>query len=359
MAHSSQDPCPRDPQEVALRVLVPAEPHDPALAERLRALKQRRWLECSVTDRPLGILVEELGRGLNTRFVISSSTAAQPVSLECRGARTTMDALVQLTESVGLHALIDGRGHPRILSEAEFERLPPASKARLGVPALRPPYFPQLEMRMVAVPEKGRLEVDLAHEKQRLRRWLEKDGNRDRVLADTRHLARFHGLEAARGGRGSTAIRWFPHWVTSPDGERFAFSYTNLAGSSGAKEATFPLFEATRHRAGPRHKDDRLLEFIAVNMSERGFHTLDLDRRSLRRARSAVPGEDVLEYRFKKQQAKNFSDLSGRAIGRAMALILDGDLLSAPIFVARIPGVLQLSGLRGDQIDKFLRALDK
>jgi preprotein translocase subunit SecD len=112
-----------------------------------------------------------------------------------------------------------------------------------------------------------------------------------------------------------------------------------------------------RLMGGPKTEDDYLVEFLAVNMKERGFTTMDLIPQSLSKSKAAIGL--ALVYEIQEESAKAFSDLTARNIRRGMAIILDGYLIGAPRIMSRIPGTGQVMGLSEAKIDRVVKALKR
>ncbi len=201
-----------------------------------------------------------------------------------------------------------------------------------------------LAMRIVASPgywAEG-VRFDLAAETKRLRTWLD-GGGRDRVLDDPRALSGYRS--------GTTAIRWFLHRVR-PD-ER-------APGSWRARFTGRPQMKAV-----PLHSEDdwnqgkvpqriealeptqrQLLELVAINMHEVAFAGEDFDpeRTVITNDRERDLGYE-LDYSVVGARAGLYGEFSEKHIGQACAILVNNEVLSAPIFESRIPGVGRLSGL--------------
>ena len=334
------------------RVLIPAKPHAAELAELIADVRKRSRLALSFQETPLGEIVKTISKLSGVHVSASKKTSQKRVTLEARGDLTLIELFDQLTRSGDLYAVVERSGVVRVLSAGEYRRLIDARGGSVGEPVPVPGYYPQIEFRMLAYAEKGKLDVDLTAEKKRLLAWLRQGENRKQVLQNPLRIGSYHGLAPDRGGRLSKGIRWFPYRITARDGKRFSYSHSR----GPYTHATLALFSQERLTDGPKTKDDYLVEFLAVNIKERGFTTMDLNREKLSKSKDQI-GRPVLLYEIKKGTAAAYSDLTARNIRRGMGMILDGYLFSAPTLLSRIPGRGMISGFSEAKIDEIVKAL--
>lgn len=199
--------------------------------------------------------------------------------------------------------------------------------------------------RIVATPQydKGGVTFDLAEEKQRLRTWLNTNDHRNTLRANPLAISAYHALDKDQGGRLSKHLQWFPHKVEvdPTDGTRYETPYSQSAlprfDRSRLHEAVVPLFTLAELGKGPTTMKGPLVEYVPVNMHERGFTLVDLD---LTECWASVDrdGRPVFHYRFKPASDRAFANFSQEYIGFESALIIDGYLISAPWFRTRITG---------------------
>jgi SecDF, P1 head subdomain len=318
----------------------------------LATLRARRHFVLTFHNAPLGEIVKDITRISGVHLSVSKKVAQKTLSLDVRGDLTPIEVFHRLNRTGNTYAVVERSGVVSVLSVEDYRKLVKATGGKVGVPLPVPDYYPQIEFRMLAYSGKGGLEVDLPAEKKRLLAWLEKGTNRQQILEAPHRIAGYLGLAAERGGRLSKDFLWIPYRIESRG--RGAFGYSNTFGHAAA---TLALFSPERLMAGPKTESDYLVEFLAVNMKERAFTTMDLIPRSLAKSKAAI-GLTLL-YEIKEPSAAAYSDLTARNIRRGMAVILDGYLISAPVIMSRIPGSGMVSGLSETKIDRIVKALKR
>lgn len=208
----------------------------------------------------------------------------------------------------------------------------------------------RLEWRIAASADyaAGDVHFQLAAEKERLEAWLAA-GNRDKVLADPKALAAFHA-DAEHGPVAGANLRWFVHRVGADPAAagRWQVAYHSLGG---AGLAVVPLFADTDWNDGTippawqqKPAAERvLLELVAVNMHELSFSSADLDHARTELA-TGNDGQPAVLYAMRGDKAAAYADWTEKNAGQFAAMIWDGEILSLPRFIGRIPGKGQLTG---------------
>ena len=188
--------------------------------------------------------------------------------------------------------------------------------------------------RIVATPqyEKGAVTFDLTAEKKRLETWLSKDDNRDRLLRNPLGISTYHTLGRDAGGRISRHLEWFPHKVKAD----LSDSYSKRAfKKSGLQEHVVVLSEAIDPSKRSSGYYSRLVEYVPINMHERGFGLEDLD---LTRSRASTDqnGTPVFAYHMSPSSAEAYHEVSKEHIGFECALIFRDYVRSVPHFQSPI-----------------------
>lgn len=197
--------------------------------------------------------------------------------------------------------------------------------------------------RVVATPQydKDGVTFDLAKEKTRLEAWLRKNDHRDTLRRDPRMISAYHALDEDKGGRLSKHLQWFPHKVEAHplDNTRYQTPYSESAGlrfeKSHLDEHVVPLFTSAELAKGPKVMKRWLVEYVPVNMHERGFTLADLD---LTGCWTGVDhdGQPVFYYQIKPTAREAYGRFSAEYIGFESALIVEGYVVAVPYFMTRI-----------------------
>ncbi|MBK8976422.1 MAG: protein translocase subunit SecD [Planctomycetes bacterium] len=222
----------------------------------------------------------------------------------------------------------------------------------------------RLEFRMVAYQgyDKDGVTFDLADESQRLKTWLEEPTHRDLVREDPQAISVFNALPADSGGPKSDALRWYPHLVEpSVDNEAVWGRSFALMGLYDSVQA----FDATEFNGGripesmlalPK-AERRLVEFVPVNMHETHFEGEHLDVSAIR-ATLDDQGRPAIAYRMREDKLDAYADWSDEFTGQSSAIILNGEVDSAPRFINRIYGNAQITGdFTKREVDSLVQTL--
>jgi len=192
-----------------------------------------------------------------------------------------------------------------------------------------------LEFRMVARDDYEEAELDLAEERASITKWLD-DGGRERLRRDPAAIAGYKPLDQKK-------VRWVVRRIPRQQ-NRWQYSLTSIPQTKPATVAVFTKEEWNNGRVPPGTKKDAfLLEIIAVNMHERGFTELDLDPTQTRVTTDHADNPAIL-YRIRGEHAAMYADWSAKHKRQASAVIVNGELISAPIFLSKIVGHGMITG---------------
>ncbi len=242
--------------------------------------------------------------------------------------------------------------------EATTVRITTAGAAAGDVAAVRAwiEHPGRLAMRLVADGDyvAGEVRFDLARERGLLQEWLDR-GGRERLLQDPRAIAEHRAA--------SEHLRWFVRRVLPQDersgswGERFV-DVPQLAASTVAAHTdadwnggTMPLRMRERP-AGQRF----LLELVAINLHERHFREQDVDPDSVA-LRIDGASTIAVAYRLRDAAAAEYADFREKFLGKHCAILWSDEVVAAPRFEGRIPGVEHIAGLPGDQARAMAKLL--
>ena len=188
-----------------------------------------------------------------------------------------------------------------------------------------------LEMRILARNDYAEADLGLEQERKRLEAWLGK-GGRAKLQED---LGAIDNYRAAAPDK----IRWVPRKVRANQGQ-WSYSLSQLPATG---EATVRAFtdEQWNNRRVPaamlNDEDAFLIELVAVNLHETSFSHRDLQRDKVRLTVDQN-GDPGVRYEFVKERRKAYAAWSHKHIRHSSAIIVNGELLAAPIFVGKITG---------------------
>jgi preprotein translocase subunit SecD len=232
-------------------------------------------------------------------------------------------------------ARIEAQGAHRILVV-----LPTTEVAAVDAFVHRLTYLGRLEMRMLATRDynRGGVRFDLGAELARLTKWLAREENKKRIMADPCAIAAFN-RNAGNGkedGPLSPHLHWLPaHAVQqrrkdAQGLEKEVWVYLPLSGRDGNSLTT---------AFGPEGIDGPCTypRFLAINRHEIFFTNEDVVRDSVHITQDDT-GEPALVYDIVPRRMNAYADLSGSNVGNQQAIIVNGMVRSAPMFLGRIAG---------------------
>jgi len=209
--------------------------------------------------------------------------------------------------------------------------------------------------------DKGGVSFDLPEEKQRLKAWLQQNNHRDSLRRDPLAISTYHALDKDTGGRISKHLQWFPHKVEADpmDRSRYELAYSQSVGrfeKSQLDKYIVPLFTLSELGKGPTVMKRALVEYVPINMHERGFTLQDLDLTQCW-AGFDQDGRPAFFYRIKPGSSAAYGNFSEEYIGFECAIIIGGYVNSAPYFLSRIPSNGMISmGTQAD-VQEFAREI--
>lgn len=187
-----------------------------------------------------------------------------------------------------------------------------------------------LEIRIVASHDSEGLK--LLEERRLLQKWLD-EGGRDRVRKNPRAIADYPK-------RPDSLVRWVAHICRARD-NRWP---TPLVYIPNFKVASVPLYSIDEWNGGRvpaamlKAPEPRIIELIALDVQEAGFGAADLNAAATRVTSSAWDDCFGVSYCLVEERARDYSEWSGAHIGHGGGIVLNGELISAPVFRGRIPG---------------------
>jgi hypothetical protein len=209
--------------------------------------------------------------------------------------------------------------------------------AQLGERAAEPAEAdrPLLELRIVARP--GDPGLDLAEEVRRLRAWIAAS---PAARTELHAIEAFHALPARAGGRLSDRLRWVPHLIlpsTAEPGRR-------QARLTPAIDAVVPAFDDEAWNDGRVKRGAmRLIEYVPVRTDLGAFTEADLDPDQVAPGLDEA-GRPALRYAMRAERQQAFADWSEAHLQRHSAILIDGTVVTAPLFVSKISGAAMITG---------------
>lgn len=214
----------------------------------------------------------------------------------------------------------------------------------------------KLEMRITAndqyetMNDEG-VSFTMANETKRLEEWLDATDdagitNKDRVLEDPTAIDIFNRLTPAEGGpEGYPYLQWRLHRI-KPSINDDAYWQTVMASYSGRITTAVPLFDVStlefdgkkQAHKRPDGSPDELLELVAVNYHSESFTGQDLNANGCYPTIDVETGDPAVGYQLQPEKVDAYGDWSGKFKGLASAIILNGEVRSAPTFIDAIRG---------------------
>jgi SecD/SecF fusion protein len=198
----------------------------------------------------------------------------------------------------------------------------------------------RLEMRMVAYEDykTDNVKFTLEPERKRLEAWLKQPDNKALIEKDPKNIRRFNESTAGPIAKGKLA--WYPREVrpSSESPDRWDTSYTMIMPTQTVKawdDAQFNGGLVPEAVKALPVKEQRLIEFMAINMHERSFSGEDLDPAGVGVGTGSRGGPGV-NYRMAGGKTSPYADWSEEHKGKSSAIILNGYVKSAPAFRSKI-----------------------
>ncbi|MEY2981841.1 MAG: hypothetical protein RL562_2068 [Planctomycetota bacterium] len=264
-----------------------------------------------------------------------------------------------------LEAVVTRRGDTGILLE-----LPNMTEAEIRAVESRVENLGLLEFRIVAddryvAEEDTSIKFVLGEEKRRLETWLSaNDGVNRKLVADNpRAIQVFNGLAADAGGpQAGKWLRWFPKIVRPSLDEPKFWSRPMSVGQAGLSSANdynaVPAFGQEEWNGGVVPEGaDRLVELVPINMHESYFRGEDLNPAAIRAGLDEY-GRPSINYQMRDERSDAYADWSEKYTGQYSAIILNGDVHSAPRFIGKIRGAAQITGeFTQRQVNELVKTL--
>ena len=262
-----------------------------------------------------------------------------------------------------LDPLITRSGETGILVELSYFEDPQDLKRVLD----RISNLGRLEMRMVAYDGWAKdgealLAARLKTEKDRLAAWIKQPDNAALIQKDPRNIRRYNEDQA--NGPLIKFLNWYPREVrpNPKDATRWDLSYADIPDF---EPITVQAFDEAQWNGGAipeatlalDTKQQRLIEFMAINMAERSFSGEDLDPSGvgLGQGQNGLP---AVNYELVGALKGAYADWSAEHKGKASAIILNGYIKSAPTFRNKIPGRGIIEGdFTVDEVEELVKVL--
>ena len=322
---------------------------------------------CAVTIPP--VLGTDLKGGTQLLYEVPADVLDELVKKEGIDVNKVMeDTQKILRERIDpngtLEPLIVRSGETGILIELNYFPDPQERKRVLD----RIGNLGKLEMRIVADDDyrKDNIRFNMQAEVGKLQRWLEQPENRALIEKDPTNIRRFNEAGAA-GPSAYPHLAWFPRKVVpqlNQDQWVWNFSFTSPRATATNK-STVKFWQDEQWNGGlvpeavleKPANEQFLLEFVAINMHETCFtgENLDPSGVGVGVGRRGGPG---VNYKVQEILSDDYADWSEEYIGKASAIILNGEIKSAPTFQGRIPGVGIIEGdFTREEVEELVKVL--
>ena len=192
----------------------------------------------------------------------------------------------------------------------------------------------RLEMRMVAYGDysKDGVQFELDRETDQMHEWLDA-GGRERLLADRSAIDDYRPI--------SKHLKWIVHRI-GPDANRPGKWQDRKSDHLPesvfvSPNADWSLGVIPAHMEARPLDEQFVIEVLPINLHEMHFTSADLERDSLRVVET-ISGFGV-RYRTHGSRLLAYADWTEEHIGECCAFLWEGELLSTPVFLSRIPGI--------------------
>ncbi len=263
-----------------------------------------------------------------------------------------------------LDPLITRSGETGILVELSYFENPQDLKRVLD----RISNLGRLEMRMVVYDGYNKegnsfVTARITAEKTRLENWLKQPDNQALIAKDPLNIRRYNE-DVANGPILKGLLHWYPREVrpNPKDASRWDRSYADIPDLEPVTVQAFDEAQWNRG-ASPENvlaldpKEQRLIEFVAVNMFERSFSGEELEPSGVGIG-SGQNGLPAVNYELQGAFKGSYADWSAEHKGKCSAIILNGYVKSAPIFRSKIPGRGIIEGdFTIDEVEELVKVL--
>lgn len=286
-----------------------------------------------IGQQPDGVESKQTSR--ITRLVYELPVDALQRTLQ-RDARNTMESLLkQAVDAVAIRlstAVVTRLGAASFSVDLATVRDEDIAMARQRIESIG-----TLEMRMLARGDYAEADLGLELERKRLEAWLDK-GGRAKLQENLGAMDKYRPAAPSK-------IRWVPRKVRANQGQ-WSYSLSQLPATREATVRAFTDEQWNNQRVPAAMLNDEdafLVELIAINLHETSFSHRDLQRDKIRLT-VGQNGDPGVCYEFVEERRKAYAAWSHKHIRHSSAIIVNGELLSAPIFVAKITGPGMISG---------------
>ncbi len=273
----------------------------------------------------------------------------------------TVSIIAERIDPTGtLEAVVTRRGETGILIE-----LPKMTETETNAVQARIENLGSLELRILAndTYNKHGVTFDLEKEKDNLKGWLDADDgvNRKAVMEDPSKIRLYNNLTEGEHHKLSQELRWYPK-VLGPsvdDPERWSqpesWNYSGpVQGSVAVPAFTAEDWNGGRVKEGVSH----LVEFLPINMDEESFRGEDIDPSSIHASHDEL-GKPCITYKMRTDASDRYAVFSKEYIKQRCAIILNGEVHSAPTFEGEIRGRAQITSrdFTSRQVNELVRTL--
>lgn len=224
----------------------------------------------------------------------------------------------------------------------------------------------KLEFRMVATAEyaDGGVRFNLAAEKSRLEAWLKVPGNKELIAKDPQNI-RLYNDNATEGPISVGNLAWYPRFIRRDTKDaaspRWDFPYSQLPKMAqtvvaGYEDADFNNGAIPEAILKKPVDEQRLVEFIALNMRETSFSGEQLDANAV--GRTLYEGREAVGYAMAPGWSGAYADWTNKHRDENSAIVLNGVVKSAPTINGKItgPGVI-FGDFTREEVDELVKVL--
>ena len=225
------------------------------------------------------------------------------------------DAIDSITTRLGTDAKVARDGAAGFTIEVQAPTPVELAKVRRRVELLG-----TLELRLLATETYPEVDLQLHQERQRLEAWLA-NGGLDQVRKDPSSFATFEPAHPER-------IRWV---VRQVDPKNKASNYL-ISNRKAGQPATLTTFSPEEWRTPPDNFG-HMLEIVAINRHARSFSGQDLDTKHARVDKGRMMTS--ASYYLRADLKQDYTDWCKANEGQCCAVLLNGELITAPVLRSR------------------------